>query len=326
MQAIQPSTVRKFYESLNKSQTQSPLLLLHDNGGLDNPIYEPTVNRPGLALAGFTKHFAFRRIQAFGRAEIAFFQSLSNRQQDECCQKLFRYKIPCLIFCRNITPPEKLLKAAKLAKTPTFSTPLVTGSFINHATHYLDDLFAPRRIETGCMVDIQGVGILIKGESGIGKSECVLALLGKGYCLVSDDVTSLKVDEGNTLLGNPIDGFGGFMEVRGIGLINVAEMFGIKSIRANKALDLVVTLRKFEDMGCDIERLGRTQEDIIEILGVKIPHIILPISAGRDTARMVEVAALSKKLTDYGREPALDQFSKRLSSKMSKNNSKNNGA
>jgi HPr kinase/phosphorylase len=174
--------------------------------------------------------------------------------------------------------------------------------FINRATLALEGLFAPRCTEMGSMVDILGVGVLIRGESGIGKSESVLALIERGYSLVSDDATRFTLVDGHHVVGSSPDLTRGYMEVRGIGIINVAAMFGVRSVRHTKELDLVITLRPWEEVQ-DVDRLGMEQE-FIEILGQRIPHITLPVRPGRDLARLIEVAALHIKLLQTGHNPA----------------------
>jgi HPr kinase/phosphorylase len=163
-------------------------------------------------------------------------------------------------------------------------------------------MFAPRGTEMGSMVDVLGVGVIIKGESGIGKSESVLALIERGYGLVADDVTKVTLIDGKEIFGNCSDLTRNHMEVRGIGIINVAAMFGVKSVSSNKRVDLVVSLKSWHDVP-DVDRLGMEQQ-FTEILGVKVPHMIIPVRPGRDIARLIEVAALHTKLTLTGYNPA----------------------
>src|SRR5437667_8793664 len=164
--------------------------------GLKRIIREPTVNRPGLALAGFTKYFASKRVQVIGSAESTFLKSLSKEEREQRYADLFAYKVPCVVFSRNIHPDKLFLKAAERADVPVFRCPLITMKFINLATLALEMMFAPRSTEMGSMVDILGVGAIIRGESGIGKSECVLALIERGYSLVSDDVPNVTMVDG----------------------------------------------------------------------------------------------------------------------------------
>jgi HPr kinase/phosphorylase len=272
--------------------------------GLKRTIREPTVNRPGLALAGFTQYFAYKRIQVLGSAETTFLKSLSLPEREQRYEKVLGYRLPCVVFSRNLKPDRSFLQAAERKDVPTFISPLVTMRFINVATLTLETMFAPHATEMGSMVDILGVGVIIRGESGIGKSECVLALIDRGYSLVSDDVTRLALVDGRDVVGTPPDLTRNFMEVRGIGIINVAHMFGVRSVRVNKRVDLVVTLRSWEDVK-DVDRLGMEQETI-KLLGVDIPHIVIPVRPGRDLARLIEVAAFQTKLRGAGYNAAKD--------------------
>ncbi|HVU06987.1 MAG TPA: HPr(Ser) kinase/phosphatase [Verrucomicrobiae bacterium] len=261
-------------------------------------IREPTVNRPGLALAGFTRYFAFKRVQAFGHAEVFYLRSLSAAERAERYENLFAYKIPCIVFNRGLKPDKEFLAAAEKAGVPVFQSPHVTMKFINAATLELETMFAPRGTEIGSMVDILGVGVIIRGDSGIGKSEAVLALIERGYSLVSDDVTRVTLVSGHEVLGTSAELTRNHMEIRGIGIINVASMFGIKSIRRDKTLDLVITLKPWDEVP-DVDRLGIEQE-FVKVLGIDIPHIIIPVRPGRDLARLIEVAAYQTKLKKSG--------------------------
>src|SRR5919198_669446 len=260
-------TVERFY-----TEHASPLelKLVAGANGLKRVIREPTVNRPGLALAGFTKYFASKRLQVIGSAESTFLKSLSREERRQRYADLFSFKIPCVVFSRNIHPDKLFLKAAEQADVPVLGCPLITMKFINLATLALEMMFAPRGTEMGSMVDILGVGVIIRGESGIGKSECVLALIERGYSLVSDDVTKVTLVDGREVIGTSAELTRNHMEVRGIGIINVAAMFGVKSIRAEKRVDLVVTLKVWNEVP-DVDRLGM-EEQFVKILGVGVPH------------------------------------------------------
>jgi HPr kinase/phosphorylase len=278
--------------------------LLSEAADLKRIIREPTVNRPGLALSGFTQYFAYKRVQVFGNAEVFYLRSLTRAQRESRFAYLFAYKIPCVVFSRGLKPDKEFFEAAEKSGVPVFQSPLVTMNFINNATLELETMFAPRGTEIGSMVDILGVGVIIKGESGIGKSEAVLALIERGYSLVSDDVTKVALAGGHEVIGNSGDLTRNHMEIRGIGIINVAAMFGIKCIRRNKVLNLVVTLKAWNDVA-DVDRLGIEQE-FIKVLGVDIPHITIPVRPGRDLARLIEVAAYQTKLKISGYNAAQD--------------------
>jgi HPr kinase/phosphorylase len=292
-------TVERFY---TKESQHLSLKLVAGAAGLCRVIREPTVNRPGLVLAGFTRYFANKRLQAIGNAESCFLRALPRDERAQRYSNLFSYKIPAVIFSRNIRPDKQLLRAAELAHVPIFVTPMITMKFINLATLALEMLFAPRASEMGSMVDILGVGVIIRGESGIGKSESVLALIERGYSLVSDDVTRVTLVDGHEIIGTSAEVTRNHMEVRGIGIINVADMFGVRSIRGEKKVDLVVTLKPWEEVR-DVERLGMEQE-YVKILGVSVPSMTIPVRPGRDLARLIEVAAFHVKLKSAGRNPA----------------------
>jgi HPr kinase/phosphorylase len=280
-------------------------------------IREPTVNRPGLALGGFTRYFAFKRVQVFGHAEIYYLRSLTREERAARYADLFAYKIPCIVFSRGLKPDNEFLQAAEKAGVPVFQSPLVTMKFINNATLELEMMFAPRGTEIGSMVDILGVGVIIRGESGIGKSEAVLALIERGYSLVSDDVTKVMLVGGHQVLGTSAELTRNHMEIRGIGIINVAAMFGIKSVRHDKTLDLVISLKAWNEVP-DVDRLGMEQE-FVKVLGVDIPHITIPVRLGRDLARLIEVAAYQTKLKMSGFNAA-QELNERLIAHMSAGN------
>jgi HPr kinase/phosphorylase len=294
-----PVTVERFY---NEHSGELQLHLIAGGSGLKRIIREPTVNRPGLVLSGFTHYFAFKRVQVIGNAEAYFLKSLSDEERSSRYATFFSYKIPCVVFSRNLQPDELFLKAAEAAQVPIFRCPLVTMKFINLATLALELMFAPRGTEMGSMIDILGVGVILRGESGIGKSESVLALIERGYSLVADDITKVTLVDGRDVIGTSAELTRNHMEVRGIGIINVAAMFGVKSIRHEKRVDLVITLKGWSEVN-DVDRLGMEQE-FVKILGVDIPHITIPVRPGRDLARLIEVAAFQTKLMASGVNPA----------------------
>ncbi|MDX1951120.1 MAG: HPr(Ser) kinase/phosphatase [Verrucomicrobiota bacterium] len=291
------------------------LKLVAGANGLKRLIREPTVNRPGLALAGFTKYFAGKRVQVMGNAECHFLKSLPREERLKRYHDLFSHKIPCVVFCRGFMPDRSFLKFAEEKNIPLFSTPQITMKFINIATLALEMMFAPHGSEMGSMVDILGVGVIIRGESGIGKSESVLALIERGYSLVSDDVTKVTLVDGREVIGTSAEITRNHMEVRGIGIVNVAAMFGVKSIRREKKVDLIVNLKNWNDVP-DVDRLGM-EEQYIRILGVDIPEITIPVRPGRDLARLIEVAAFQTKLKSSGYNPARE-LNERLIAQMTK--------
>ena len=308
--AQSPITVEQFF---NEHGAALQMRLLSGETNLKRIIREPTVNRPGLALSGFTQYFAYKRVQVFGHAEVYYLRSLTREQRESRYAYLFAYRIPCVVFSRGLKPDKEFYEAAEKSGVPIFQSPLVTMNFINSATLELETMFAPRGTEIGSKVDILGVGVIIKGESGIGKSEAVLALIERGYSLVSDDVTKVQLVGGHEVIGNSGELTRNHMEIRGIGIINVAAMFGIKSIRRDKVLNLIVTLKAWNEVS-DVDRLGIEQE-CIKVLGMDIPHITIPVRPGRDLARLIEVAAYQTKLKKSGYNAA-QELNERLIAQM----------
>ncbi|GAB4170770.1 MAG: HPr(Ser) kinase/phosphatase [Terrimicrobiaceae bacterium] len=277
--------------------------------GLNNKIREPTINRPGLALTGFYSYFASKRIQVLGAAELSYLKSLSASVLREKLQQLFAKKIPCLVVARNAPIPTTLLDIAAAHETPIFRTQMITMKFINAATIALEFDFAPSTTEYGSMVEIMGIGTLIRGASGIGKSECVLSLIERGYSLISDDITKVRSVEGRELVGTSANLTRFHMEVRGIGIINVASIFGVGSVRHEKRLDFVVTLKDWDELE-NVDRVGLDGQTY-EVLGISIPHVTIPVRTGRDLGRLVEVAALDQKLKSMG-ENSAQEFNQKL--------------
>jgi HPr kinase/phosphorylase len=277
--------------------------------GFDRKIREPTINRPGLALSGFYNYFAEKRVQVLGAAEQSYLESLSRRQRIQRFRRLCAQKIPCLVTSRGAHLDADLLKVAEEEQVAVFRTPMVTMRFINAATIAMEADFSPTVTEFGSMVDILGVGVLIRGASGVGKSECVLGLIERGYSLVADDVTRVKSFEGRELMATAPDLTRYHMEVRGIGIINVASIFGIGSIRIEKRLDLVVTLQDWQELE-EVDRIGLDQQ-FYEILKLRVPLVTIPVRPGRDIARLVEVAAMDQKLKGLGRNSAVE-FNEKL--------------
>jgi HPr kinase/phosphorylase len=299
-------TVGQFYRD---HADDLQLRLVGQERGLDRKILEPTINRPGLALSGFFQYFANKRIQVIGSAELSYLKSLPGTEMSSRFRELCTRRIPCVVFSRNAVIPPELSAEAERAGIAVFRTPLVTMKFVNAATIALEFDFSPSLTEHGSMVDILGIGTLIRGSSGIGKSECVLGLIERGYSLVADDVTRIRAIERRELMATAPSLTRSHMEVRGLGVINVAAIFGIGSIRTEKRLDLVVTLKDWQDME-DVDRIGLEQETF-QILNIEVPHVTVPVRPGRDMARLVEVAALDQKLKNHGQHGSLE-FNQRL--------------
>src|ERR1700730_10743856 len=309
-------TVESFYDS---HAEKLQMKLEGPRVGFHRKIREPTINRPGLALSGFYSYFAEKRVQVLGAAEHSYLKSLPQKTRVQRIRELCECKIPCLVMSRGFHLAPEMLAVTEAAKVAVFRTPMITMKFINAATIALEVDFSPTVTEFGSMVDILGVGVLIRGASGIGKSECVLGLIERGYSLVSDDVTRITSLEGRELIATAPELTRNHMEVRGIGIINVANIFGIGSIRIEKRLDLVVTLKDWDELE-EVDRIGLDQE-FYEILDLPVPHVTIPVRPGRDIARLIEVAAMDQKLKGLGRNTAVE-FNTKLLSLMDTQNKK----
>ncbi len=303
-------TVGEFFEN---HAEELKLSLEGSKIGFDRKILEPTINRPGLALSGFYTYFALHRMQVIGKAERSYLKHLSEENAAKRFRDLCHRNIPCIVVSRGDTLTPELTKIANDAGVSVFHTKMVTMTFINAATVRLEWEFAPTCTEHGCMVDTMGIGILIKGASGTGKSETVLALLRRGASLVADDMVRFRNIEGREIVGTAPELGRSHMEVRGLGIINVAALFGVGTYRTEKRLDLQVTLVPAEDLN-DVDRLGMDQKTIT-LLGMKVPHVELPVAPGRDMAQLIEVAALDQKLKSLGHDSAVE-FNKKLLKKM----------
>jgi HPr kinase/phosphorylase len=308
--AIQGITVAHFYETYREKLRME---LITGEAGLHRLIREGSINRPALALTGFFKYFANKRIQLMGAAEMTFLKTRSPAEQEGIFREMVKRNVPCLVLTRNFNPTKAMLGVAEKMKWPIFRTPLITMNFINLATLCIDNEFAPSVVEHATTLDIKGVGVLLRGKSGVGKSECALALIERGHSLVADDLTQIKLLDERELMASSRPLNRGYMECRGIGIINIAEMFGVKSIRVEKRIDLVVTLREWSPEVVE-ERTG-LEEQYYPILAMKVPHIELYVRPGRDMARLVEVAALTEALKRIGHDAAKD-FNDRLIASM----------
>lgn len=299
-------TVSHFFESYREKLKME---VVTGANGMHRLIREGTINRPALALTGFFKYFAHKRVQVLGAAELTYLKTRSQLDQTNIFEQMARKGVPCIVLTRNFHPTPAMLAVATKMRMPLFRTPLITMNFVNLATICIDNEFAPSVIEHATTLDIKGIGVMLRGDSGVGKSECALALIERGYSLVADDLTLIKLLDERELMATSRPLNRGYMECRGIGIINVAEMFGVKSIRLEKRIDLVVSLREWSPEVVE-ERTG-LEENVYEILGLKVPHIELYVRPGRDMARLVEVGALTQALKRMGHDPAKD-FNDRL--------------
>ncbi len=288
--------------------------LIAGSEGVHRQIREPSINRPALALTGFYKYFANKRIQVVGSTEMTYFKTLPPHRQEEMMHAMADRGIPCVVLTRNLLPPKSMLTVARERKLPLYRTPLITMHFVNISTMCIDAEFARQTTEHGTTLSIEGVGVMIRGHSGVGKSEAALAIIERGHSLVADDLTHIRVLDERELIASSLPLNRGYMECRGIGIINVAEMFGVRSIRPEVRLEMVITLQDWRP-DVEEERTG-LEESFYKILGIHVPHIEIHVRPGRDIARLVEVAALVQALKKMGRDPA-KEFNERLIAFMS---------
>ncbi|MBN2703736.1 MAG: HPr(Ser) kinase/phosphatase [Pontiellaceae bacterium] len=267
---------------------------------LDRKLLETAMNRPGLALTGFFQYFANQRLQIFGLAEFTYLKSLSERESLERLRGLFEQQIPGIVITRNRKASKEFLELAEEYRVPVLRSSMVTMNFVNECTVLLEKLTAPQERIQGTMMEIMGIGVLLRGAPGIGKSETALSLIERGYSLVSDDVTEIRRTSRGRVLCWASEITRYHMEIRGLGIIHVPSLFGISSIRRHAELDLVINLKPPSG---NEDRTGVAPE-FIEFLGCAVPCIELPVQSGRDMANIVEVAALNQKLKELGHDAA----------------------
>lgn len=272
----------------------------------DKIITVPDVNRPALQLTGFFEHFAYERVQIIGYVEYTYLQTLEPERKKYIYEKMVSYPIPCIIFSKDLEPEPELLKLAEEKYIPILSTSKLTSAFTAEVIRWMNVRLAPCISIHGVLVDVYGVGVLIMGESGIGKSEAALELIKRGHRLVTDDVVEIRKVSDDTLVGSAPDITRNFIELRGIGIVDVKSMFGVQSVRETQNIDLVITL---EDWNRDKEydRLG-LEEEYTEFLGNKVVCHSIPIRPGRNLAIIVESAAVNYRQKQMGYNAAQELY------------------
>jgi HPr kinase/phosphorylase len=270
--------------------------------GLNRRIKVAEVERPGLAITGFFDYFAARRIQVLGKVEIYYMRSLTSEVRRARIRQLMEHNVPCIIVARNYRPPDELIEEADNYNIPLFRSPMITMNLVNRLTLFLDEEFAPTVSIPGNLMEVFGVGVLMRGKGGVGKSETSLGLIEKGHRLITDDIVRIRLREGRYLVGTGAELTRHHMEIRGLGIINVQALFGAVCFKEEAPIDMVVTLERW-DPEKEYERLG-IEEETISILGKQVPHLLVPVRVGRDIVLMVETAALNHRLKATGYNPA----------------------
>lgn len=278
-------------------------------------ITDKNLHRPGLALAGYVELFTFHRVQVFGNTEINYLRSLETDARLEAFKRLFAFDIPCIIVTNGNALDDELLAHATEKGVPVFYSRHETTKVIYFMSDFLDDQFAPQTIIHGAFVDVYGIGVLFIGRSGIGKSEIALDLIERGHRLVADDVVMVTRKGEGILMGSGTDLVKHFMEVRGLGLIDIRSIFGIRAIRFQKRVEIVVHLEEWDDQQ-EYTRTGLDAHEV-DVLGVALPHIMLPIFPGKNVTVITEVIALNYLLKHYGHDSAVE-FSRRLQEMLEK--------
>lgn len=272
-------------------------------------LHTSDINRPGLQLTGFFELFIFDRVQIMGPVEMAYLKRLERNKLRETMEYYFSYPIPCVVLSRKQVPPEEMLEAARKYDVPILDSALTTTKLMHKTMTHLDNFLAPQITRHGVLMDIYGVGIMLTGESGIGKSETALELVKRGHRLVADDVVEIRMIEEGKLVGSPPEILRYLLEIRGLGIIDVRNMYGVGAVIHDKSIDIVMN---FEPWQPDkrYERLG-LREETISLLDVKVPYIITPVMPGRNLSIIAEVAAMNFRLKRIGYSTA-DELDRRM--------------
>jgi len=294
---------------LKAGDYQLGLKLLNSSADLSRRISEEGVHKLGLGLVGIKFELLPGQVQIFGGSEKSYLEMLSELERRKVLEKLFSFEFPCLIFTRNLEPYPYIFKLAEPNRIPLLGTELATGEFIFRLNRFLEDHLAPSISLHGVLIDVYGIGILLLGQSGIGKSETALDLILRGHRLVADDMVEIRRQANKTLVGKGAEVIKYHMEIRGLGIINIKDLFGIASIRDRKKIELVIELVEW-DPTQDYDRLG-TEDESYTILGVEIPHLTIPVRPGRNLTTIIEVAARNQLLKLKGYYSARD-FQRRL--------------
>lgn len=300
-----PFTVLDLLDLDLKGHNALGLKCIAGRKGLTRALTVPDINRPGLALSGFYDSFASQRVQLFGRGEVAYLQKLYSENKTDTIKRLFTYDIPCGVFTHSLMPADDFLAIAEDAGCAILQTDLESSDFSSRLLRVFSNIFAPKKTMHGVLVEVYGEGILLTGHSGVGKSECALELVERGHRLVADDIVEIRCVNGNTVLGQGANTLiSHHMEIRGLGIINVSQLYGVGSIREQKEVQLVIELEEW-DANKVYDRLG-TEQASVDLLGVKVPSLEIPVKPGRNLPIIIEAAAMNERLKSMGYNSARD--------------------
>jgi HPr kinase/phosphorylase len=303
-------------ELLSEKESGLDLEILAGEGGLNRLVQVPRIQKPGLALAGYTKNLHPDRIQVLGSTELTYLEEITAQDPERARQnirELCSLEICCFIITKGLNAPTDLLEEVERRDIPLLRSHHISSTFISLMTQYLEERLLPQTTIHAVLVDVLGVGVLLTGKSGIGKSECALDLVLRGHRLVADDVVKVRFKFPAVLFGQGSELLHYHMEIRGLGIINIKHLFGVAAIRERKKIDLVIELAEWQD-GAEYDRLG-LEEQHYELLGVKLPKLTIPVRPGRNITGIVEVAARNQLLKEMGYHSAAE-FEARLEQRM----------
>jgi HPr kinase/phosphorylase len=286
------------------------LELISGEEGIDRPITTSDISRPGIELAGYFEYYPAERIQLLGKTELSFFEELSKNEKISRMERLCTDITPAVIVTRDLQVPVELIEASERESVPVLRANMKTTRFSSRLTNFLESKLAPTTAVHGVLVDIYGIGVLITGKSGVGKSETALELVKRGHRLVADDCVEIRQEDQDTLVGASPDLIEHLLEIRGLGIINVMTLFGAGAVRSNKRITLVINLEIW-DAAKQYDRLGLDDEKM-KIIDTEITKITVPVRPGRNLAVIIEVAAMNYRLKRMGVNAA-QQFTERLS-------------
>ena len=298
MKSNDPPTI-SVSEFIRRAPAQLELrIIAGEEGASRRQLTVARIQKLGLALAGFTNYIHSGRLQILGQSEIRYLGQLDAERRREAIRNLSLERIACVLVTKGIEPPLELIEEAEAANLPLLSTPVLSSIAINAVTDSLQELLAPLVVRHGVLMDIYGLGVLIEGASGIGKSECALDLIARGHMLVADDVVEVRRIGADRLLGTAPELLREHLEIRGLGIMNIRDLFGVSAVSASKTIDLSIKLERWDEAS-EVDRLG-IDAQAVEILDVNVSQVLIPVSPGRNLSTLVETAVRVQLLRTHG--------------------------
>ena len=312
---ILPMSSIRVSQLLDDREYDLRLTLVAGEPGLQRRIDSPRIQKPGLALTGFTEHLHAHRVQVFGNTEVSYLNTLAESRQREVLDALFQEELACVIVTKDLKPPRPLVDACEKAGLALMCTPLLSSVFIQQVQAFMEEALTESSSIHGVLMDVYGVGILLLGKSGIGKSEIALDLVMHGHRLVADDIVDVTRRKAGVVYGSGNPVIKHHMEIRGLGIINIKDLFGVAAVRDSKKIELVIELQEW-DPHREYDRLG-VEDTYFNIIGVNVPLLVVPVRPGRNMTTIVEVAARNQLLKQQGHHSARE-FAERLNRAIAK--------